>query len=202
MKYLEIVQKDFMGEQVHKVSDISTARHFLYAWFKAQQRAADYMNLSYKPVKQYVLQKDTHSDEVKDWKGFDGKDFENTTDDLDSVFLLFKHEVAPVVLDILKPWKLEPAMNETYVATTNQPQGMYGFAIAYDRNARESITQNLFPVVDFYQSSCGRGRTKNLTDYDAETVIRQIDAHGAKVRWPSNYTIYSRNLKEFAKDKK
>lgn len=198
MRYLEIVQKDFMGEQSHKVSDISTARHFLYAWLKGHQRAADYMNLSYKPLKQYVLVKHTDSDDVSDWKGFDGKDFENSTDDLDFVFLLFRHEVADTVLKILKPYRLEPQMRETYVATINQPQGMFGIAIAFDRNAKEKVTHSLLPVVDFYQSTCGRDRKKNLTDYDAETVISQINALCDKVRWPSNYTIYSRNMKTLA----
>lgn len=202
MKYLEVVQKDFMGEQSHKVSDINTARHFLYAWLKAQQRAADHMHRAYAPVKQYVLVKFTDSDEVHDWKGFDEKDFENSTDDLDFVYLLFRHEAAPTVLQILKPYRLEPEMRETYVATINQPQGMYGIAIAFDRNAKEKITHSLLPVVDFYQSTCGRDRTKNLTDYDAETVISQIDAHGDKVRWPSNYTIYSRNMKTLAAGEK
>lgn len=198
MMYLEVVQKDFMGEQSHKVSDINTARHFLYAWLKSQQRAADTMHRAYAPVKQYVLVKHTDNDDVQDWKGFDGKDFENSTDDLDFVFLLFRHEAADTVLKILKPYRLEPAMRETYVATINQPQGMYGIAIAFDRNAKEKITHSLLPVVDFYHSTCGRDRTKNLTDYDAETVIKQIDAHGDKVRWPSNYTIYRRNIKALA----
>jgi len=202
MKYLEIVQKDFMGEQIHKVSDIKTARHFLYAWLKSAQRAADYMGKKYEPVKQYVLQKDTTTDEVKDWTGYDDKRFDETTDELDFVFLLFRHEAAPVVLDILKPWKLEPELRETYVATVQQPQGMFGLALAYDRNARESVSAGLLPVVDFYHATCGRSRTKNRTEIDTATIVSQIDAHCVKVRWPSNYTIYCRNLKEFAKEKK
>lgn len=199
MKYLEIVHKDFMGEQTHKVSDISTARHYLNAWYMASKQASDYMNVSYKPIKQHVLHKSTLHDDVKEWRGFDGKNFEETMDDLDFMFLLFRHECANIVTQTLKPYGLEPELKESYLATIAQPEGLLGLMIGFDRNAREKISLQLQAMAEFRHATDGSCVTKNRTGHDIESCMRVIEGNCAKVRWPSNITIYNRNLIKFAK---
>lgn len=201
MKYLEIVHKDFMGEQSHKVSDISTARHYLNAWFMSSRKAADHMGLPYQSIKQYVLHKSTDSDDVKDWTGFDGKTFEETTDGLDLLFLAFREEACSPILTALKPYGLEPEMREIFLATIQQPQAMFGLMVAFDRNSREKLSVSLKSYADFFHYSSGNSLTKNRTDHDVESVVRVIESVCIKVRWPMSQVIYNRNLKEFAKVK-